>query len=103
MLDYPVFERTAEIVTQWGTGTWGPQNWPGMGTWGGHGFMWMGALFWLLILGLIIWFVVFLVRGSGGGESRRSERKTPLDILNERYARGEIDTEEFEERRKLLK
>ena len=103
MLNYPVFEQATDMFTQWGTGSWGPQNWPGMGTSGGHGFMWMGAAFWLLILGLLIWFAVSLIRGSTGGDMRGSERKSPLDILNERFARGEIEKEEYEEHRKILK
>ncbi|MBK5103858.1 MAG: SHOCT domain-containing protein [Burkholderiales bacterium] len=76
--------------------------------WGYDGFgyggigMGIGMLF---FWGLIIAAIVMLVRGfgakSGGGEPRLRE-KTALDILGERYARGEIDKAEFEEKRRDL-
>jgi putative membrane protein len=59
----------------------------------------------LLFWGLIIAAIVVLVRGFGGasrGNVRRLPGKTALDILRERYARGEIDKAEFEERRRDL-
>lgn len=77
-----------------GTG-WGNM----MSSWNGFGvFGWLSMiLFWLLlILG-----VVALLRYIGKSPQSR-EDKTPLDILKERYARGEIDKEEFEEKRKVL-
>ncbi len=59
----------------------------------GGGFMW---LFWIVILGLLVWFVVAATRQPGGrGEGRKSAR----EILDERYARGEIDREEYEQKR----
>ena len=77
--------------------------------WGFDGFGFGGAgmgigmlLFWVLIIAAI----VVLVRGFGGraGESEpRVRGKTPLDILGERYARGEIDKAEFEQKRSDLR
>ena len=59
----------------------------------------------LLFWGLIIAAVILLARGFGAtpasGEPRLRE-KTPLDILRERYARGEIDKAEFELKRSDL-
>ncbi len=69
----------------------------------GGGGMGIGMLvFWALIVGA----VVVLVRTFSGGSSSRSEAsprgRTALDILGERYARGEIDKNEFEQKRRDL-
>jgi putative membrane protein len=59
-------------------------------------------LFWVVTIAVI----VLLVRRLAGAEplSRRERMpsKTPLDILKERFAKGEIDKNEYEERRKIL-
>lgn len=69
----------------------------GYGLWGGG--MGLGML---LFWGLIIAAIVVLVRAFGArpgcGEPRLRE-KTALDILGERYAKGEIDKTEFEQKR----
>ena len=65
----------------------------------GWGPMWFGPLFWLAIIGLVVWLIARAARNSGQGSSGR----TALDILDERFARGEIDEKELEERRKALK
>ena len=59
----------------------------------------------LLFWGLIIVAIVFLARGFGsrsGADAPRFSEKTALDILRERYAGGEIDKREFEEKRRDL-
>ena len=59
----------------------------------------------LLFWGLIIVVVVALARGFGsrsGSNEPRLREKTALDILSDRYARGEIDKREFEEKRRDL-
>ena len=76
--------------------------------WGYDGFGFGGGgmgISMLLFWGLIIAAIVVLVRGFGarpGGSEPRLREKTPLDILGERYARGEIDKKEFEEKRRDL-
>ncbi len=62
---------------------------------GGFGFLWM-ALFWIGIALLVTWAV------RRGDEDRAPARRQALDILEERFARGEIDAEEFEARRRAL-
>jgi putative membrane protein len=66
-----------------------------------------GPLFMLLVLALVIGGAVLLVRwlagpGSGTAPHQPPPNRTALDVLRERYARGEIDKEEFEERHQVL-
>ena len=70
-----------------------------------YGFAPFGWIFMLVFLCIIIWMIVALVRGGFGkgmcGHSH-GEGNSSLDILKERYAKGEIDKKEFEQRKKDL-
>lgn len=67
-------------------------HWNGMGVWG-----WMMMIvFWLIVIALVVW----TVRSTTGAASRGENRA--LHVLDERYARGEIDHDEYEERRRTL-
>ncbi|MEX2427540.1 MAG: SHOCT domain-containing protein [Bacteroidales bacterium] len=61
------------------------------------------AMGWWWIIGLIIVVtIVWLVINSMNKKKNPHPGKSPMDILKERYARGEIVKEEFEERKKDL-
>ena len=66
----------------------------------GYGWMGMGIgwLFTILFWGLAIVGVLFLFPRTAGGAGAATP-KTPLDILKERYAKGEIGKEEYEQKR----
>jgi putative membrane protein len=71
----------------------------------GSGHMMFGGLMMLLFLGGLIAAIVFIVRWVIGGNSSKestAEKNKGLQILWERFARGEIEKEEFEERKRLL-
>jgi putative membrane protein len=76
----------------------------GMMGWGGFGWLWpFHFLIPLIILCLIIAAVVAAVRYSVGRENRpgRAGRGSPgFDVLDERYARGEIAREEYMQKRR---
>lgn len=74
--------------------------------WGGgwHGWF-IGPIMMMLFLAVAVALVVFFVRRAGAGNGSMTSdppRNSPLDILKERFARGEIDKNEFEERRKVI-
>ncbi|MBR9763573.1 MAG: SHOCT domain-containing protein [Rhodobacteraceae bacterium] len=68
--------------------------------WGG-GFGMVGGLMMLLFWGAIIALIVFAVRGFSAG-SGSADKPDAADILRERYAKGEIDDEEYERRKAKL-
>ena len=70
--------------------------WYGYGGWWQIVGMLMMAVFW----GGIIWLIVWAVRRSTGGG--RVEGRNALDIAKERYARGEITREQFDDIKKNL-
>lgn len=75
----------------------------GYGGWDGGTMMgWFGGglmmvVFWVLVIALIVW----IARSVGSGANPRPDSKA-LDILKERYAKGEINKEEFETKKKDL-
>ncbi len=66
---------------------------------GGHGLL--GGLMMLVFWGLIIGLIVLGVRGFSS-RSDASSNSSALDILKERYARGEIEEDEYERRKANL-
>ncbi|MBI2851246.1 MAG: SHOCT domain-containing protein [Chloroflexi bacterium] len=75
----------------------------GPGMMGGFGAMGLMAIFWIVVLGLIIWAVVAAVRGTGSlGAGSGGQADSALEILKKRYARGEINKAEYEEKKKDL-
>ena len=62
----------------------------------------LGSIINLLWLILIVALVVYGVRWFARDGGRALGNKGALDILNERYAKGEIDKEEYEEKKKVL-
>lgn len=79
--------------------------------WGGD---WWGGGFWMMFLVSIVFLVavvvgvVFLVRGLSGGtgsseRSIQSQRETAGEILRRRYAAGEIDREEYNQKLRDLR
>lgn len=84
----------------------------GYGNGYGMSGMWLFWLFGLLLLVGMVVLVVFAVR-AGGGPSRRASsavaegpptprRDSPREVLDHRYARGELDSEEYRDRVQTL-
>lgn len=82
----------------------GPGMMWGGGQWGGFGMV-LGPIFMILVLVGIVLGVVYLMRHFGGigvaAGSVQAEGRA-LSVLKERYAKGEIDSKEFDERKARL-
>jgi putative membrane protein len=89
-------------MTTFGVLAQNPGPWNGHMWGGGWGWMWIGGLVTMLLLvGLVAVIVWAVVRGTR--PSPRDPGSHAREILNERYARGEISTEEYRERLDALR
>ncbi len=82
----------------------GDGGYPSMMGWG-FGWMMFMPVFMIVFWGLVIWGVVAVVQGisRGGGPGPAVAREeSALEILKRRYARGEIDKEEYEDKKRDL-
>jgi putative membrane protein len=75
-------------------------GWYGNGM-GVTGWFFMG-LFWLVLLGVIIWAIVRLLPAGRNESGGPTAPETPEEILDRRYARGEIDHETYQAQRTAL-
>ncbi len=82
-------------------------NWPDQGTmYGGshmmgNGMGWIMFLFWGLVLGILILVIRWVANLSR--ENRFSgKQKNAMEILKERFAKGEIDIAEFESKKRII-
>lgn len=81
---------------------YGPHMWSG--GWQGWFF---GPIMMIVFIAVAVVALVLLthwlgVTGRGAVNQAHATGRAPLDILKERFAKGEIDNEEFEERRRVL-
>jgi len=61
----------------------------------GGGLMW---IFWIVVLVVLI----FVLKSIFGSSNRNTSSEDAMEILRQRFARGEIDEDEFEQRKKQL-
>ena len=69
----------------------------------GDGWWWVMGIGWLVFLALIVVLVFLLIRhftSTEGGTGR--QRRAAEDVLADRFARGEIDEDEYRRRRDVL-
>jgi putative membrane protein len=68
--------------------------------WGDHmmfgGFMWV---FWIVVLVGLFFLIKWIVQQKPGNQK---PEESALDVLKKRYARGEIDKDEFEQKKREL-
>lgn len=67
----------------------------------GFGMIFM-VFFWVAIIALVVWGVGAVARGGSQGP-KKEDYPSPLEIASQRYARGEISRQEYEQLKKDFK
>ena len=94
--------QTGQYGGYGGYGGWGM----GPGMMGGYGMGWFGGIlmvvFWILIIVGLVFLIKWLIQSTGRDRTTGIGGNRSIEILKERYAKGEIDKEEFESKKKDL-
>ncbi|WP_106450788.1 SHOCT domain-containing protein [Trichococcus alkaliphilus] len=77
-------------------------NYYGYNMMGGWGIFLMIILLVILIV-IIVYAVMKLVQGGSNAGTTSNGRDEALEILNQRYAKGELSDEEYQQKKKILK
>ncbi|MEH6645440.1 SHOCT domain-containing protein [Sulfitobacter sp.] len=96
--------QVGEIPERFGQYNHGHDMMWGSNQWGGFGMV-LGPIFMILIVVGIVAAIIYLLRlfgAAGPATSSHDAHDRALALLKERYAKGEIDSTEFAERKKLL-
>lgn len=96
--------QVGEIPERFGQYNHGHDMMWGSNQWGGFGMV-LGPIFMILIVVGIVAAIIYLLRlfgATGPATSSHATHDRALVLLKERYAKGEIDSTEFAERKKLL-
>jgi putative membrane protein len=84
---------------RWWDSAWSSNGWDGTIPW----LMFVPMLWPIVVIGAIVFVVVLLVRDRRASAGRRDPAGLrPLEILRERFARGEIEQAEYEEKRRVI-
>ena len=83
--------------------------WMGGGRWGmgyhhmmGGGMGFVMIIFWVVLISALVLLISGAINGIRGSQTNNDGLRKPLEILNQRYARGEIDKAEYEEKHRRL-
>ena len=78
----------------------------GPGMMGNWGMGWFGMIFmmifWVLVIVGLVFLIKWLIQTTGSGKAAEQTGSRAVEILKERYARGEIDKTEFESMKRDL-
>ena len=103
ILAFPFFSSRSEVLAQWHG--YGQGMGPGMMGWG-YGMGWFGliimGIFWIAVIVGIIFLIRWIFVSTGVKGHGTTSEDSPLEILKKRYARGEINKEEFEQKKRDL-
>ena len=69
--------------------------------WGSGGWMWGSMFMWIILIALVV-LGFFAFSKSNTDHPNQTMVSTPLDLLNVRYAKGEINQQEYESHKKAL-